>query len=406
MKYLPSNPKIFSSRKTITLVDKALIIFLLLFTTGVSASDILEKGETKEVEVYKINQPAGYQILNMGYASSVIENSEVWKNTNKIIREVDLVFTAYPKNKSSWITNYDHLLNQRIKALEVLEPSLVGNDKVKWNFILQTGCHSEEDAKKMFHGAVFKFTCVIPPVKKERSITSQVAEEIETIYNEIETTVYGMAEMQDSVVFKTFSRNNWNNMLIVNDWTGSMYPYGAQAVLWHRLNFHKKAVKYFIFFNDGNAKLDRQKRIGNTGGIFFGRADSLEYLLKVMKVVAKRGTGGDIPENNIEAILKGIRLIKGFDQLVMIADNNAGVRDMSLLDRVTVPVKIVLCGSRKNIPIHPHYLEIARKTGGSIHTIEEDIEGLSQLKEGDKLELSGIQYMVKKGKIIPSKTKK
>jgi len=388
------------------MLGKAFLCFLIFFTWNAAASNVVEKGETKEVDVYKINQPAGFQVMNMGYASSMIENPEVWKNTNKMIREVDLVFTAYPKNKASWITNYDHLLNQRIKALESLEPSLIGNDQVKWNFILQTACQSEDEAKKMFHGAVFKFTYVISPAKKVTSLTSQVVEEIETIYNEIETTVYGMAELQDSVVFKTFNRNHWNNMLIVNDWTGSMYPYGAQAVLWHRLNFQKRAVKYFIFFNDGNTKLDRQKRIGNTGGIYFGRADSLEYLLKVMKVVAKRGTGGDIPENNIEAILKGIRLIKGFDQLVMIADNNAGVRDMILLDRITVPVKIVLCGAGKNIPIHPHYLEIARRTGGSIHTIEEDIEGLHNLKEGEKIELSGIEYLVKKNKIIPAKSKK
>jgi hypothetical protein len=89
----------------------------------------------------------------------------------------------------------------------------------------------------------------------------------------------------------------------------------------------------------------------------------------------------------------------------MIADNNAGVRDMALLTRVTFPIRIVLCGAGENIPIHPHYLEIARRTGGSIHTIEEDIAGLQNLKEGEKIKISGIEYSVKKGKLIQSKIK-
>jgi len=212
--------------------------------------------------------------------------------------------------------------------------------------------------------------------------------------------VYGLSSFEDSVVFKTFDRNTWGKMLIVNDWTGSMHPYGAQAVLWHRLNFEKNAVKYFIFFNDGNQKITRQKRIGNTGGIYYCKPDSIEYLLKVMKFVAKRGDGGDIPENNIEVLLKGIKIFKGYDELVMIADNNAGVRDMILLDKVKVPVRVVLCGLSENQPIHPDYLEIARKTGGSIHTMKEDIVGLNSLKEHEKIFISGIEYSVKKGKLV------
>jgi hypothetical protein len=184
-----------------------------------------------------------------------------------------------------------------------------------------------------------------------------------------------------------------------------MYQYGAQAVLWHRLHYEKDAVKYFMFFNDGNQKKDPQKRIGNTGGIYYGKPDSIEYLLKVMKLVAKNGYGGDIPENNIEAILKAIKIFKGYDELVMVADNKAAVRDMILLNKVNVPIKIILCGLEKNQTIHPHYLEIARRTKGSIHTIEEDISGLEFLKEREAITISGIVYKVKKGKLVPANSK-
>jgi hypothetical protein len=382
------------------------VVFILILSSPVAlnAQQVQKLNvNTVEVSTYKVEAKNNYTVLNMGYASFIIQNPEAWENKtkNKIVEEVDIVFTAYPKKNEEWLTNYDFLLNKRVEEIKKSESSLNGNIKVKWNYILQTGCKSEAEAKRMFHGAVLKYvyknassdSTAIYTFKQESKNN-----DLEVINNNIESLVYGISGFQDSVVFNTFNRNNWKKMLIVNDWTGSMYPYGAQAVLWHRLNYENNAVKYFIFFNDGNEKINRQKRIGNTGGIYYCKPDSIEYLLKVMKLVAKRGNGGDIPENNIEALLKAIRLFKGYDELVMIADNNAGVRDMILLDRVTVPVKIILCGTYS--PIHPHYLEIARKTGGSIHTIEEDIAGLNEIREGEKVSISGIEYVLKKGKLV------
>jgi hypothetical protein len=362
------------------------------------------QAETSEVTTYKINTHLQYSLLHMDYASSIIQDTEAWSLKNKKILEVDIVFTAYPKKKQDWLTNYDWLLNKRIEALKTLEPSLK-DPLIKWNFILQTACETEEEAKRMFHGAIIKYTLLKSHPKQPSNLGMNTDIEAEVINNSIETVVYGLSSFEDSVVFKTLNRNCWGEMLIINDWTGSMYQYGAQAVLWHRLNFEKNTVKYFVFFNDGNKKLDRQKRIGNTGGIYYAKPDSIEYILKVMKFVAKRGSGGDIPENNIEAILKGIKLFKGYDELVMIADNKAGVRDMLLLEKVNIPIRVILCGAKFNQPIHPHYLEIARKTNGSVHTLEEDITDLQHLKEGEKINLLGIEYIVKKGKLVERRKK-
>lgn len=378
----------------------SLFIFAIAPVISEASGDNPVQGKTIHVQSYKLDNHYKAAVLNMGYASWQIQNPEIWKNENRVPVSVDIVFTSYPKKKEDWITNYDLLLRKRIEAVLKLVPNLKMRQEVKWNFILQTDCETEEEAKRMFHGAVIKYLTLVPettPVKKEGV---QATEDIVTIYNEIETGVYGLVPFRDSVVLKVFERNNWGKMLVVTDWTGSMYPYGSQVVLWHRLNFEKDLVKYFIFFNDGNQKADRQKRVGNTGGIYYCRPDSLDYLVKVMKFVAKRGTGGDIPENNIEALLKGIRLFKGYDELVMIADNNAAVRDMALLPKVTVPVRIILCGLDENKVIHPHYLEIARLTGGSIHILEEDILNLNELKEGEKIVIAGNEYIVKRGKII------
>lgn len=378
------------------------LLFLIIVPGLVSGQHgYLVSGNTREVPYYRIDRSVSYSILHMGYASAEIRDAELWNRSNKNITEVDIVFTAYPRNRQDWLTDYDWLLNRRIQNLQELEPALKNNPAIKWNFILQTSCKNAQEAGRMFHGAVIKYNRA-GPMGKPTTISGQggVKEELAAINQTIETVAYGLTGFEDSVVFKTFSRNEWKKMLIVNDWTGSMYPYGAQAILWHRINFEKNAVKYFIFFNDGNQKLDRQKRIGNTGGIYYSPPDSIEYLLKVMKLVAKRGNGGDIPENNIEALLKAIRLFRGYDELVMIADNNAGVRDMILLDRVSRPVRVVLCGVTKDQPVHPHYLEIARATGGSVHTLEEDIAGLHQLQEGQTVEIAGFEYILHKGKLL------
>ena len=44
---------------------------------------------------------------------------------------------------------------------------------------------------------------------------------------------------------------------------------------------------------------------------------------------------------------------------------------MELLVNINRPVHIILCDTEQE-KIHPHYKEIAEKTGGSIHTIKED----------------------------------
>jgi len=382
---------------------------ILAFPALVQAQQIAAKQKitTIEVPVYH-SKPGHHQtILHMAYASQEIGNKETWENKDhrKQVYEVDLVFSAYPKKKEDWITSYQSLLERRIEELKKLEPTLGSDTSVRWNLVLQTQCVNEEQAKKLFHGAVFRFRYIngakAPEILSWQNVDLQKnLPQFQEIQNEVEGIVYGVSDFKDSTVFNAIDRNQWGRMLVITDWTGSMYCYGAQVLLWHRLHFDEAKVKSFVFFNDGNRKLDKQKRAGNTGGVFCCNPDDFEHLLKVMGVVMKLGSGGDTPENNLEAVLKGLRLYKDFDEIVMVADNNAGVRDMSLLPKINKPIRIVLCGVSCGTPIHPHYLEIARKTGGSIHTIEQDIETLSMLKEGQTMDINGVMYKIKKGKLV------
>ena len=82
----------------------------------------------------------------------------------------------------------------------------------------------------------------------------------------------------------------------------------------------------------------------------------------------------------------------------MIADNYATPRDMKLIDQVNKPLRVILCAVWG--PITPAYLEMARKTGGSVHTMEEDLDGLMEYTEGSTFEFNGSEYQIKNGVII------
>ena len=172
-----------------------------------------------------------------------------------------------------------------------------------------------------------------------------------------------------SVIFD--KHPEWKKSLVVADWTGSMYKYGAQVLLWHIDNFESSGVNYFTLFNDGNHKLI--KKIGKTGGIYHEKADNIERLVGLYNLVQMRGGGGDGPENDIEAILDGMTQYPNHDEIILIADNNACVRDIELANLIGKPVRIVLCGYDSKIGINPDYLMLASSTKGSIHTIESDI---------------------------------
>ena len=46
------------------------------------------------------------------------------------------------------------------------------------------------------------------------------------------------------------------------------------------------------------------------------------------------------------------------------------------------------------------YLEIAYSTGGSIHTLEEDIYELSHLADGEVVRIGAYHYRVNRGKFV------
>ena len=210
-----------------------------------------------------------------------------------------------------------------------------------------------------------------------------------------------VADTLTNVVFNVFKRHpEWKKKLIVADLTGSMYPYAQQISTWLKLHFVRDSLRQsFVFFNDGDNRKDDTKKVGITGGTYYCTAKSTEQLIAAMNLTIRNGQGGDAPENVIEAILYGLKKNKTFDNVVLIADNWAKVRDIFLLSRVKTPVRVILCGVTEGMEINSDYLNIAYKTKGSVHTIEQDITDLITQTSGKRFTINGVDYIIKNGNI-------
>lgn len=208
-----------------------------------------------------------------------------------------------------------------------------------------------------------------------------------------------IGKLNDPVVTDVLVRNFfWNPQLFVTDLTGSMSPYTKQLGTWFKEKIKTNPDINILFFNDGDGKPDAQKTEGNAGGLHYCLKCSEPRFEKTVSETVAAGTGGDAPENNIEALLAGIERVKPTQPVVMIVDNKAPVRDIALLEKVTVPVRIILCGV--NGPIHPDYIRIAYATKGSLHTLKEDVYKLPEIAEGRIVTIAGYKYAYSRGRFV------
>jgi hypothetical protein len=321
--------------------------------------------------------------FKMNFNEYKIENAE---DANVLsgatIMRVDLIYTNYPEKADFTLLN-----KRRILELYLLSPEIFGDPETQYRFVSQTKCKTIQEASKMFHGFVITY----------RSAPTVASSELESSY--LKSVVTGKTPIYDSTIFKVLGRHkNWHNMLVVADFTGSMSPYESQVLLWQALNITNKAIKNFVFFNDGDMTPDNKKVIGKTGGIYCCTADNLDTIIKTATITMRNGTGGDSPENDIEAILYGIKKYPDCDEVILIADNLSNMRDYCLLSKIKKPIKVILCGTYYGI--NCQYINLAYQTKGSVHTIEQDIENLIKLKDGEKFKVGKKNFKVSGGEVI------
>jgi len=350
-----------------------------------SKTDLESKFNLFEITRFEPVDEDGAVLLRNGYAKHTITNPQAWKELMQHNRatEVNLIYTKYPRNKDLWRTNYRGLMMNRLKALFALDSTL-NSGTVEWNIVLQTECATEPEAMLMPHGIEIVYEPLESPVAEsvgEDSVPAESVAKIPTANDpklkaaerKLSKMLKRFSASSDSTVQTVLNRNTrWQNALVVMDWTGSMYEFSIKTMLWHAQNFDRSGLTNMTLFTDGTPN-QKKGRMGNYGGVVSTSMENLKTLTQVMQRAVFFNYRNDIPENNIEALIKGIAAFPNSSEVIMIADNRSCMKDYCLCELVNVPVHVVLCGSKDGI--NPQYVNLAYRTGGSIHTLDSDIQG-------------------------------
>jgi hypothetical protein len=262
-------------------------------------------------------------------------------------------------------------------------PAAFNRQVVSWRIVKQTGVEKTGGINNYFHGFVIYYR-PMPTNYSENQL--------------IENIVSGKTKSEDSTLLKVFERNkDWKDMLVVCDVTGSMSPYTSQLLLWIKANQKLHSMKNIVFFNDDDEKSTSQEKVKDTTGMW--SVSSGDYK-KVMDVALKAMKEGSHIENNLEAVCRAVdEFPKGKNKVVMIADNWEDPCDMYLVDYLkskNIPVRIIVCGSGASLNMK--YLDIARSTGGTVHTMEDDLLNLSSMKDGTGFKVGDVRVVLYKGK--------
>lgn len=365
-----------------TKITFTLLVILFQCIFGISQTHpILSSAQKQQISNYLTQEADSLAseefrvLLHLDYGESVIKNRyDIRKIFTGEIQAVRLYYSDFPKGK-----NFDALNSKRIENLLADIPRLA-DSTISWTLIKQTDCNNRLEAAQLFHG----FEIILKYVG-----------DLELADLRVDTT------FKDFVVQKVLKRNDWKDMLIVTDMTGSMSPYISQLFLWLKLNTIDERIKQFIFFNDGDTQLDKNKKLGETGGIYQTKSKDYEEVELTAIQCIISGDGGDLPENDAEALLKGMKLCPDCVDHILIADNHSDIRDSVLIANIDKPIRVIVCGVEQNI--NPQYLNLARKTGGSVHLMERDLFDLIKMNEGETIEIGERIYVIRKDKFVELK---
>lgn len=199
---------------------------------------------------------------------------------------------------------------------------------------------------------------------------------------------------QEVFVSRTLTDNTWKNAALVCDVTGSMDKYNNQVLTWlkSRLAANDSSIRQVVLFND-NDKHD----LNIPRGLYSFKPTTYEDAVQRVRTAEKEGNGGDVQENNIQALLRAQQDAPTCESLIMINDNNEPW-DFSLASQVTKPVHILVCGPPA--ALEAAFLNLARMTKGSVHFNGRSYTGLDAYAEGESLKVDNTMYVVRDGKFV------
>ena len=149
-----------------------------------------------------------------------------------------------------------------------------------------------------------------------------------------------------------------DSLVLVLDVTGSMVPSLAAVLKWIHQDKNKKKIRGVVLFNDGDGLQNEKKEMGEAGGIYF--VDRIEDLQRKLIEAIQGGNGGDLPENDLEAVIAA-KSHFGSGNFLLVADNIAPPRDILLLHKIDFPLSLLLCNG---VEPKPHYLDLLNHSGG------------------------------------------
>ncbi|MFY0673244.1 MAG: hypothetical protein JXQ87_07560 [Bacteroidia bacterium] len=315
--------------------------------------------------------------------------SKALKN-GKPLHSVHNGHISFSMNKEASISNVAVFDNDIFEDIEAIQNSI--SNLKGWKIPKKT----ETDSAYRF---ILRFNIILGSTEHKINITDiQLYNVMKAIPAILPTySVFNNSGERDSLFIKFFQRNKeLNNVAVVCDVTGSMSPYTAQLLKWQQLQFanNKDQNQVFCFFNDGDTKPQSAKVIGSTGGVYLQKVNSFDEIKSLATKAMMAGSGGDTPENNYEAVIKTVNTFPETKTVIMVADNYAPPRDIELIGQVKRPMKIIVCGAYNGI--NPAYLNAARKSGTSIHTIEDDINNLQKMSIGEKFTIGDVVYKLTK----------
>jgi hypothetical protein len=386
----------------------------------------------EEVDVSLLKENQLY--ISMPFAKKTVLNPDQKRQlSEKAIVKLELVYTKY---RTSSAFSQKNLNTNRLKELNRLAPSIFKNRFWDFQLTSQTKASTREAGKNLFHGFIITFrpsstkttlkqeanylNNLVAAILKKDSLDKDTlprAYSIKTHYNKnkgyIHDTVwytdtvsppkppkffYNQALYKDSTVLNSFSRNkSWTNFIVVTDVTGSMSPYSAQVFVWLKAQSEIKKAKCFVFFNDGDEKPSRKKLPLETKGVYLTKNTNIESVIRTASKCMNNGSGGgENLENDIEAIIEGLKQYQEANEVVLVADNLESMRDYKYLNKIKKPVRIILCGSTNRINIQ--YLDLARQSKGSVHTKNSDIINLQDIKEKEHFFIEEKEYLFENGR--------
>lgn len=199
---------------------------------------------------------------------------------------------------------------------------------------------------------------------------------------------------QAEFVSRTLTDNTWKNAALVCDVTGSVDKYNDQVLAWlkPRLAAGDSSIQHVVLFNDND-----NHDLNVPRGLYSFKPTTYEDAVQRVRTAEKEGSGGDVQENNIQALLRAQQDAPMCESLIMINDNNEPW-DFSLASQVTKPVHMLVCGPPA--ALEAAFLNLARMTKGSVHFNGRSYTGLDAYTEGEQLKVDNTMYVVRDGKFV------